>query len=52
MEPEKINMTYKFEKSSLIIELHIYFGKFKANNKSTITIFHPLFVRDIKINIK
>ena len=52
MEPEKINMTYKFEKSSLIIELHIYFGKFKANNKSTITIFHPLFVKRHKNKYK
>ena len=45
MESENINMTYKFEKSSLIIILHFYFWINEFNDKKTIRIFHPYFVK-------
>ena len=52
MEPENINMTYKFEKSSLIIKLNIYFGTDEDNDKKTIRIFHPYFVKRHKCKYK
>ena len=52
MEPEIINMTYRYEKSSLIIILHIYFGKCEAKDKKTIRIFNPYFVKKHKCKYK
>ena len=45
MESESINMIYKYEKSSLIIKLHLYFRKSEVNDYKTIRIFHPYFVK-------